>query len=293
MIRLVYPTDPNFGDAMSPLIVEKLSGQKVVPSGMWNADMMAVGSVFYRGDFIMGDLRGPDRCRYIKALFHGANARISQPVKVWGSGFLQYPPFKKPFFKRRIKVCALRGKVTRGLLDGFGLTNSSDEIPYGDPGLLFAKLFDITLAPKYDWGIIPHKYDIRIGYRARIEQTFAKCGVKVHLIDSRNDPVSVVSEIARCRRLISSSLHGLIVADSLGIPNLHVGFSTLEFPRTDFELKFRDYYSAYNEEMPPIVPGEDFLACPMKYLASNLYRRPAEGIVANIQKRLLASFPSE
>ena len=291
MIRLVYPTDPNFGDAMSPLIVEKLSGQKVVPSSMWNADMMAVGSVFYRGDSFMADTYHAKLKRRIKAVAWDFRRVTSRPVIVWGSGFLQYPPIKQPHIMRSFKVLALRGLYTRRILEKYGLMSSKEQVAYGDPGLLFAKLFDINTKKEYEWGIIPHVYDAGIGWWSRIEQALAKVGVRAHMIDARQDPCTVVSEIAKCKFVVSSSLHGLIVSDSLGIPNIHLGLSTLEFSRNDFELKFKDYYSAFSEEMPIIVDGEDFVASPMKYLVTENMHVPNKDIVSKIQTELINSFP--
>lgn len=291
MIRLVYPTDPNFGDAMSPLIVAKLSGQKVVPSGMWNADMMAVGSVFYRGDSFMADTYHAKLKRRIKAVAWDFRRVTSRPVIVWGSGFLQYPPIKQPHIMRNFKVLALRGLYTRRILEKYGLMSSKEQVAYGDPGLLFAKLFDINTKKEYEWGVIPHMYDADLGWWDRIQQAMSKIGVRAHMIDAREDPVKVVSEIAKCERLMSSSLHGLIVADSLGIPSLHLGLSTLEFPQVDFELKFRDYYSALGEEMPPIIDGEDFVASPLKYLEKAKFHVPNTDKIIAIQEELMKASP--
>lgn len=290
MIRLFYHTDPNFGDAMSPLIVERLSSQKVCASNFWKADMMAVGSVFYRGNYLIGDLLGKDSLRYAKAMIYCAHAKMSSPVKVWGSGFLQLPSFKKPFFTRRIKVYALRGKLTRSLLDRLGLTNPSDVIPYGDPGLLYAKLFGVKPMPEYDLGIVPHICDKAQG--AKIFKLYQDLGLNVALIDVVKPPYEVVSSIAKCRRILSSSLHGLIVADSLSIPNAHVVLSTLGHSKDDFELKFRDYYSAFSKEMPAPVESENILAAPHKILEDKYYSiMCTEHELGRCQATLVESFP--
>jgi pyruvyltransferase len=58
----------------------------------------------------------------------------------------------------------------------------------------------------------------------------------------------VLTEIAQCRCILSSSLHGLIAADSFHIPNLHIVFS--DRPLGD-GYKFDDYYSAYGVQHSP------------------------------------------
>ena len=65
------------------------------------------------------------------------------------------------------------------------------------------------------------------------------------LINVNDEPLEVIKQLAQCRTVISSSLHGLIVADSFGIPNMHVLFS--DRPLGD-GYKFDDYYSAYGVE---------------------------------------------
>lgn len=291
MIRLVYPTDPNFGDAMSPFIVEKLSGHKVVPSAMWNADMMAVGSVFYRGDYFMADTYNAGLLRRAKAAAWDLNRILSRPITVWGAGFLQYPPFKKPHFCRKLNILALRGHYTRRILEQYGLMKGDEKIAYGDPGLLFVDLFGIKPDPKYDIGIIPHKYDIQHGCIHEIESTLAWFGVLSKVINVADVPIKVVSEIAQCKKIISASLHGLIVADSLGIPNLHVCFSSLGHSQEDYELKFRDYYSAYGVEMPPIVSGKELLAEPARYVDDQYYGHLDMDIIQRVKNSLRSKFP--
>ena len=67
-------------------------------------------------------------------------------------------------------------------------------------------------------------------------------------INVKDDPIAVLTEIAQCRCILSSSLHGLIAADSFHIPNLHIVFS--DRPLGD-GYKFDDYYSAYDVQHRP------------------------------------------
>lgn len=72
------------------------------------------------------------------------------------------------------------------------------------------------------------------------------------IIDLGNKPIDVVKEIASCETILSSSLHGLIVADSFHIPNKHI----LLYPYGERMLgdgfKFADYYSSYGLKDNPI-----------------------------------------
>lgn len=247
-IKLFYFSGANFGDAMSPLIVGALAGREVCYSHFVNADLSAIGSVLYRGDAFLGDWRGITAKDALKAIPHMFHARLSKPIKVWGSGFLTEPHFVSQFIKKRLDVYALRGKLTHRYLAKYGFVDANAAIPYGDPGLLYAELFGIKKDTQYELGVIPHVRDAEAG-RAIVE-SYAKKGMKVRLIDASQTPDVVAGEIAKCEKVLSSSLHGLIVSDSLGIPNRHLVLSTLGHSKDDFYLKFKDYYSAFGEELP-------------------------------------------
>lgn len=64
-------------------------------------------------------------------------------------------------------------------------------------------------------------------------------------LDPLGDPLALIRLAARCQRIVSSSLHGLILADALGTPNLWDPFDTAP------PFKFRDYASAYGERIAP------------------------------------------
>lgn len=288
MINLFYCTDANFGDAMSPLIVEKLSGQKTRPSSMWKADMMAVGSVFYHGGYLIGDWAGDNKFRYIKTITHICHSRITRPIDVWGSGFLRYPHIKRPYIKRRVNFHALRGEITKNILRDIGVLSDS-AVVLGDPGVLFARLWGITSSPRYDIGIVPHTKDRVLG--EQICSKYTSLGLMVKFIDVSKRPEEVVKDISLCHRIMSSSLHGLIVADSLAIKNLHMELSTLGYPQEDFELKFRDYYSAFGMPTPRSIPGNEILSNPNEFLDNKYFNVVALEKIREIQEALLKAFP--
>jgi pyruvyltransferase len=67
------------------------------------------------------------------------------------------------------------------------------------------------------------------------------------MLDPLGDPLAMVMEAAMCERIVSSSLHGLILADALGIPNMWDPWPTDHASG----FKFRDYASAYGERIEP------------------------------------------
>ena len=290
MIRLYYYDGTNFGDAMSPLIVERLSGRKAMFTRRFvTADLIAMGSCFYQGWELFGDLAQLNFREAVLWLPHVVHRTLSKSIPVWGTGFLRYPKLKRPFLKKRLDIRALRGVRTREILAGLGLVRSGQKMAYGDPGLLFASLFDITPKPECDLGIVPHRDEPEIG--ERLAAAYRAKGLSVRVLDARQGPQEVARGIAACARVLSSSLHGLVVADSLGIPNRHVVASTFGYARKDFLLKFEDYYSAFEAPMPTMVTLDDALADPLGSLENWTDGVRAPDKLAEVQQGLRESFP--
>ena len=114
-------------------------------------------------------------------------------------------------------------------------------IALGDPGILAPALLDRTPRKKYVLGMIPHYRDAS---SPAVEQ-IRSLGASVRIIDVGWTPEEVATEIASCDAIISSSLHGLIFSDALGVPNAHI---PLGGKLTGGLYKFHDYYSAYPGE---------------------------------------------
>lgn len=130
------------------------------------------------------------------------------------------------------EVYALRGRLS--------VEESGVEPPLlADPGLLAIDLLPERPAVEFAEGTIPHFSDHRLLDR------------KQHYIDILGPVTQTIAEIARCHRITSSSLHGLVVADALGIENRW-------WPHpTQMPAKYADYVSAYGKE---IIPGHWRLA---------------------------------
>lgn len=102
----------------------------------------------------------------------------------------------------RAKVLAVRGKLTAE-----GCRGIPKDVALGDPALL-APLWFRQRPAIHELGIIPHWTDKELWPRFKYG----------HLIDPTAHPEQVIQDITSCRRIISSSLHGVIVADAFGIP---------------------------------------------------------------------------
>jgi pyruvyltransferase len=99
-----------------------------------------------------------------------------------------------------VKVLAVRGRKVREYIHGLAIPNV-----YGDPGLLMPLIYYPKVGKKHDVGIIPHHTD------------------KGHHPGGFVIPVALgwqqfIKEILSCERIISSSLHGIVLAEAYGIP---------------------------------------------------------------------------
>jgi succinoglycan biosynthesis protein ExoV len=124
---------------------------------------------------------------------------------VAGSGYGGYEP--RTVLDESWIVHWVRGPRTARLL---GLPPA---LGIGDPGSL-VPLAGLTPARENrDIGFMPHFESVIRGAWAEVS---ARAGVT--LIDPRDDPLSVIASIGRCRVVMSEALHGIIVADALRVP---------------------------------------------------------------------------
>lgn len=130
------------------------------------------------------------------------------------------------------RVFALRGKLTLSGTVGLG----GHQPVLGDPGLL-ASYFVRQPRAKYDLGVVPHHRDHELYQRFSYGR----------YIDPRQPAEKVIQEIASCKRIVSSSLHGLVVADAFEIPRQAEPFLQ-QLPDEGGDFKFRDYASVYDTD---------------------------------------------
>lgn len=299
MIKLYYSNFANFGDALNKLLFERLSGRKVLHCGPFNSELMGVGSIFYGGGFFWGakgDLFSKARLRFLWRRFRDL---FRPTLQVWGSGMLFDEPTPDDCVHyRKMKICAVRGKETVRILKRAGFVLDESSLALGDPGLLYPDLIPGIYETKkfYDLAIVPHYLDYEIG--VKLGKDLAATGVNVKVIDvMQPDPLNVIREIAAAKKVASASLHGLIVSDSLDIPNRHLVLSDYEIDRNHgqgaFMLKFKDYYSSLGVAPRLYLTPTDFDIDPKKAIES--IDSPAADKVAinKVKMSLLNAFPTE
>lgn len=208
--RLEGSEHGNFGDEITREIITKVYGRNVVWSPADQCDMIGAGSI-------------------IEETFQ--NKGSNRPY-VWSSGFIQQGDLT--ISDTDFKIVGVRGKESLKRITG-----DTSNITIGDAGLLASFLIKQP-AKQYRLGILPHYVDVD----NPVLQDFLQNNPETHLIDATWPCKRVIEEIAKCDAVLSSSLHGLIVSDSLHVPSIHLKLSD---KLKGGEYKFNDYYSIYSQ----------------------------------------------
>ncbi|HTL41897.1 MAG TPA: polysaccharide pyruvyl transferase family protein [Pseudolysinimonas sp.] len=140
---------------------------------------------------------------------------------VWGTGI--NPKADRPL-ATPLDVRAVRGPVTQEALERQGIA-----VPaiYGDPALLWSRFWPAETYPtgsRQPIGMVPNFHDA------------ASYGDDARVILPRGQVHDIVSRILRCDFIVASSLHGIVIAESYGIP------ARLVPSGTEPPGKYDDYY---------------------------------------------------
>ncbi len=236
----------NLGDSLAPVIYQwmlernktvKLDGRT---AGGGILHLMTVGSIVNMGEF---------------------------DAVVWGSGVLSFGVLKEVYEKsacRRLDIRAVRGPITRAVLE-----NAGYHVPeiYGDPGVLMPLICQPEYKePDIPYTIIPHYLDV--------EKCVSEGYEYVDILTS--DYQSFIDRIVRSRRVISSSLHGIILAEAYGVPAVLLNYQEIDL------LKYYDYYYSTSRRSVKVAST----------IKEALTMEPMElPDLSDMQKNLLDSFP--
>ena len=210
----------NFGDALGPIVVSAISGRRL-----------------RKQPFVSGETR-------LSSIGTIAQNFSGGTVRLWGSGLDAISPglnvdeggYHLPASTRFV-VAACRGRHTRRILAENGV--ESPEV-FGDPGWFANRIWPEHARQEkiHDIGVVLHltewaerrpgaalKPQLR---RYEVPEDLAGRIAFINPITRRSvDGVGeVVGAIGRCRRILSTSLHGLVVAEALGIPAFYFGATT-------------------------------------------------------------------
>jgi len=248
-----YPELPlaNFGDALSPVVVSAMTGLPCFkrPFDMDFTRIAAVGTIGHEQN--KGD------------------------VHIWGSGVdprrnvvnSTINSYVQPA-DTKITVHAVRGPFSRKAFEKAGVT--APEV-YGDPGCFLPKIFAPNVPKKYELGVIVHVSELRspstrFEVLPRILRYNNADPTIIRLISTYHDPswtgfTSKLEEILSCKRIVSTSFHGLILPELYGIPSLHLHgrdtgglryINVLEASYDYLDHRIADYYAGQGTVLLPV-----------------------------------------
>ncbi|MBN8489070.1 MAG: polysaccharide pyruvyl transferase family protein [Burkholderiales bacterium] len=197
----------NLGDSLSAVMVCALAGRPVhhLDFSHRGSKLVAVGSI--------------------------AHAIHEGEAVIWGSGVsIRGGILAHNVPRTAYDVRAVRGPISARHLQDFGIP-----VPevYGDPVWLLPSIFNEPVEKRYELGVIPHIQDIAghgpqarppaDSLRYQIPPEFAH---SVTLINTWHEPswdgiVATLRQILACKRIVSQSFHGVVIAEAYGIPVLN------------------------------------------------------------------------
>lgn len=197
-----------------------------------------------------------------------------QNATVWGSGYIDDKPANNTtrimnrIFRRlrKLDIRCVRGPETRRVLRREGF--KCPEI-YGDPAVLMPYIYQPKKTGKTkQYSVIRHWLD----------KSEADNVIEIATTDYKK----VIDEIVLSERIVSSSLHGLILSEAYGVP------AVLYIPpecsdRLD-EFKFRDYYYSTGRYGFPVA----------RSVEEALHIKPCElPDMKPLQDNLIMTFPKD
>lgn len=203
----------NFGDELNPLVVREVTGREIRWVPPRRAELIAIGSIIEL------------------FTFHGAGAMV------WGTGLRQEPSSQETaeISSSLGRIVAVRGPKTR---DGLGADAGT---PLGDPGVFAPRL----VSAKRTKGerrvvVLPHFRTHGVAGGRDVLNECRRRGWQV--VPATTEPIAVIEAIRDASLVLTSSLHGLIVAHAMGSPVVLVDF--FEGDSGELDFKYEDYLAS-------------------------------------------------
>lgn len=247
----------NYGDLLGKYLVEKISGKAVVFA--WPK----------KWSFL-------DYFQPIYVTIGSILTNVNHKCVVWGSGIIS-----QEYGIKKAQFLAVRGPQTRKFLLKLGY-----QVPeiFGDPALLLPRFFYPKVEKKYKFGIVPHYNDWK-----KVKDWFID-NSELLVIDMMTTNIeSKTIEFLQCEKIISSSLHGIIVAHAYRIPAIWQKFSDNVFGD---DIKYQDYFeSVQMEYYLPTIQDNCYSIEEMKDLFHFYPSLPNAEILENLRNGLMNVCP--
>lgn len=155
-----------------------------------------------------------------------------QDAVIWGSGLLNSRNVLR-CLRQKLDIRAVRGPYTRKLLLRYGI--KCPEI-YGDPACLLPLYYYPKVEKKYKYSLILH-HNSELRKDEYVKSLIEKKGI--HYIEIlTTDYKLFVKEILESEYVISSALHGVILAECYGVPTIFLR------EKLNQDIKYEDWFSS-------------------------------------------------
>jgi hypothetical protein len=243
----------NLGDALSALIVGAISGRAVRHMDFDDECERMVG---------IGTIVQDQRAGRLHLWGSGMDGRVD-PLDANAERYARPPGVQ-------IVAHAVRGPRTADVLRRTGVP-----VPpiFGDPAWLLPKILPRRRfpAPTHELGVITHISELAaLTPDAPPHPEFGRYVVpdelagEVRVINTLIAPtlealVAKVGEILSCRRILSSSFHGLVIPLAYGVPSLTFGFPGTGFRLADaadaelIDHRFSDFFQGVGMRRAPVI----------------------------------------
>jgi pyruvyltransferase len=221
------PKYQNWGDDLNVYLFEKITGKKIIP-----VKTLLFNKFLTRYSIIGSTIPG----------------YITSKTIIWGSGVFN---LDHSLQNTPLAILAVRGPLTRQYFLKYNI--DCPEI-YGDPALLLPRYYQPIKSKRFKIGLIPHHRDYDI---ASFDKYLELCE-DVTLIDIAHYGdhfFEVIDKICSCDIILSSSLHGLIVADAYGVKNM---FCEFEYHHPNYD-KYLDYCMSVGRQFENPISIDDAL----------------------------------
>lgn len=268
----------NFGDALNPYLLKKLTGRSVRYCNTSNPHikqevLSMIWHFLHLKKYDFRRMSSPIFDKPVLLCIGSIMSRSHSNYLIWGAGYMDSKEqsgggcpyvFRGPYSSRKFQD------------EGHAVCDI-----YGDPALLLPLVYTPHVVIKKHYAIIPHLSEYK-----KLKKIYP-----TETIISLNDNIEkIVTKICSCEYIISTSLHGVIVAHAYGIPAIWVQEGYIY---TD-GIKFWDYFASVGI---PRYNGVDFK------LQDFIYKRYADFSddiktymlphrpVLEIQRRILQAAP--
>lgn len=205
----------NLGDELSPIVVDhmlKKKGLSLDSSAKKTGHLYAIGSILFFG---------------------------FQDATVWGSGLLTEPSLIRRITRgrlfRKLDIRCVRGPYTADIMrkSGFKCPDA-----YGDPGCLLPLIYAPKVEKTLEYVVIPH---------ISMEEEAKKIVPAENVISmATEDYKAVIDKICSAKKVISSSLHGIILAEAYGVPAIFY-----QDRPSHYNFKYADWYESTGRKTWP------------------------------------------